>query len=142
MSLYKIGELAERVNVSKRTIDYYTQIGLLQVEKTSTSNYRLYSDKTIQDIRFIELCKELNMSLQEIKERMEIRRYKSLSEDEQDKCIKFAKLLAAHMKNLEVEIQELKPLFEQLNKDSQAKVTQQISSQSKSLIESLSLIMK
>ncbi|MGE7764185.1 MerR family transcriptional regulator [Peribacillus sp. NPDC096540] len=31
--MYRVGQLAELANVSKRTIDYYTQLGMLNYEK-------------------------------------------------------------------------------------------------------------
>lgn len=140
--LYKIGELAKEANVSKRTIDYYTQIGLLHVETTSASNYRLYSEKAIEDIRFIEACKELHMSLQEIKERLELKRSDTRCNDKQKQCLKHAEILASHMKQLEYEIKELKPIFDQLNEDSQMKISDHISSQSKALMKTLNLLIQ
>ncbi|MGM0875505.1 MAG: MerR family transcriptional regulator [Bacillota bacterium] len=140
--LYKIGELAKRANVSKRTIDYYTQIGLLHVETTSASNYRLYSEQSIDDIRFIELCKEMKMSLHDIKERIELKNSGKQSMKEQEKCLKHAEILATHMKQLEIEIQELKPIFDQLNEDSQEKISKHITSQSKALMQSLRVLLQ
>jgi MerR family transcriptional regulator, copper efflux regulator len=63
----KIGELAEMANVTKRTIDYYTNLGLLKVER-STSNYRYYDKSAIERLHYIEQCKKNGMSLEEIKE--------------------------------------------------------------------------
>jgi MerR family transcriptional regulator, copper efflux regulator len=65
----KIGELAERANVTKRTIDYYTNLGLLKVER-STSNYRYYDKSAIERLHYIEQCKKDGMSLEEIKEKV------------------------------------------------------------------------
>lgn len=140
--LFKIGELAKKANVSKRTIDYYTQIGLLHIETTSASNYRLYTEKAIEDIRFIEDCKKMNMSLQEIKERLELKRFNNKSVEKDDTCLKHAELLATHMKQLEQEIKELKPIFEQLSQDSQLEITNRINPQSKALMQSILLLIK
>ncbi|WP_179194821.1 MerR family transcriptional regulator [Bacillus sp. EAC] len=63
---YRIGELAEIAQVSKRTIDYYTKLGLLEA-KRSESNYRYYSSEAIATLRFIEQCKKMRISLDEIK---------------------------------------------------------------------------
>lgn len=112
------------------------------METTSTSNYRLYSEQSIDDIRFIELCKEMKMSLQDIKERLELKRSSKQSVQEQEKCLKQARILAKHMKQLEIEIKELKPIFEQLNEDSQEKVSKQITSQSKELMQSLLFLLQ
>lgn len=140
--VYKIGELAKKADVSKRTIDYYTQIGLLHVEATSASNYRLYSEQSIEDIRFIELCKEMKMSLREIKERIELKRSSKKISQEQEKCLSQAKILATHMMQLELEINELMPIFDQLNNDLQEKISTHINVQSRALMQSLSVLLK
>ena len=140
--VYKIGELAKKSDVSKRTIDYYTQIGLLHVETTSASNYRLYSEQSIEDIRFIELCKEMKMSLREIKERIELKRSSKKISQEQEKCLSQAKILATHMMQLELEINELLPIFDQLNNDLQEKISSHINVQSRALMQSLSVLLK
>jgi len=41
---YRIGELANIANVSKRTVDYYTSLGLLHAQRTK-SNYRIYDEE-------------------------------------------------------------------------------------------------
>ncbi|RDU37193.1 hypothetical protein DRW41_10965 [Neobacillus piezotolerans] len=61
-----MGELAQLTNVTKRTIDYYTNMGLLKAERSS-SNYRYYDRNTIGRIELIEQRKKQGMSLDEIK---------------------------------------------------------------------------
>jgi DNA-binding transcriptional MerR regulator len=136
--LYRIGELAKLANVSKRTIDYYTQIGLLHVDKTSKSNYRLYSEQALNDIHFIEECKLFNMCLQDIKERLELKRSQT---NEEDKLIKQAEILAKHMKQLEHEIKELKPIFDKMNGENQEIIASRISPQSMALMQSLMILL-
>ncbi|MBR3062927.1 MAG: MerR family transcriptional regulator [Exiguobacterium sp.] len=63
----KIGELAKRSGVSTRTIDYYTNFGLLDVQR-SESNYRLYPLSAIQTIERIQLLKKQRLTISEIKE--------------------------------------------------------------------------
>lgn len=67
MKLYKIGELARRSEVSPRTIDYYTKLGLIEPEARSETNYRLYSDETMQRLKRIETMKREKYTLEEIK---------------------------------------------------------------------------
>lgn len=136
--MYRIGELAKLANVSKRTIDYYTQIGLLHVDKTSKSNYRLYSEQALNDIQFIEECKLFNMCLQDIKERLELKRSQT---NEEDKLIKQAEILAKHMKQLEYEIKELKPIFDKMNGENQEIIASRISPQSMALMQSLMILL-
>ncbi|MFZ5639087.1 MAG: MerR family transcriptional regulator [Bacillota bacterium] len=68
---YKIGEVAELAGISKRTIDYYTNLGLLRPVR-SESNYRYYSEDTIVRLRIIENMKENRFTLDEIKEQFAI----------------------------------------------------------------------
>lgn len=68
---YKIGEVAELAGISKRTIDYYTNLGLLKPVR-SESNYRYYSEDTIVRLRIIENMKENRFTLDEIKEQFAI----------------------------------------------------------------------
>ena len=62
----KIGELARVTGITKRTIDYYTNLGILKAER-SPSNYRFYNSQSIESIHKIEEMKSSGMSLQEIK---------------------------------------------------------------------------
>ncbi|MGE7604560.1 MerR family transcriptional regulator [Peribacillus sp. NPDC097675] len=63
----KIGELASLANVTKRTVDYYTNMGLLKAERSS-SNYRYYSVEELERLRRIEEYKRKDLSLEDIKE--------------------------------------------------------------------------
>ncbi|MFD6440045.1 MerR family transcriptional regulator [Peribacillus sp. NPDC060186] len=63
----KIGELAGMANVTKRTVDYYTNMGLLKAER-SASNYRYYSVRELERLHRIEEYKRKNFSLEDIKE--------------------------------------------------------------------------
>jgi DNA-binding transcriptional MerR regulator len=58
--------LAQLAHVSKRTIDYYTNLGLLEA-KRSRSNYRYYAKEALNTLRFIEQCKKMRIPLEEIK---------------------------------------------------------------------------
>ncbi|MFC7686509.1 MerR family transcriptional regulator [Ureibacillus sp. GCM10028918] len=61
----KISDLATCAGVTKRTIDYYTNLGLLEMER-SPSNYRLYPVEMIERIQWIEQQKKSGKCLSEI----------------------------------------------------------------------------
>lgn len=65
---YKVKEVRDMVGVSVRTLHYYDQIGLLKPESVSTAGYRLYTDGDLERLQQILFFKELDFSLQEIKE--------------------------------------------------------------------------
>ncbi|MCT6925259.1 MerR family transcriptional regulator [Metasolibacillus sp.] len=68
--MLKIGELAEMTGITKRTIDYYTNLGLLKA-KRSSSNYRYYNQEAIEQLHFIERKKKEGLSLEQIKHLIE-----------------------------------------------------------------------
>lgn len=80
MKLYRIGELARLSAVSPRTIDYYTKLGLIEPEKRSDTNYRLYNDETLKRLKRIEQMKRDKFTLEEI--RLNIRQLDKVSHDE------------------------------------------------------------
>ena len=69
MIKYKIGEVAKLAGVSKRTVDYYTNLGLLRPVR-SASNYRYYTDETLVRLKVIETMKIGRFTLEEIKEQL------------------------------------------------------------------------
>lgn len=64
---YKIGEIARLAGVSRRTVDYYTNLGLLKPAR-SENNYRYYSEDTLVRLKLIEGMKEKRLTLGEIGE--------------------------------------------------------------------------
>lgn len=135
--MYRIGELAEITNVSKRTIDYYSQIGLLQPLR-SDSNYRLYDGDTVNVLWLIEHYKKLNLPLQDIKLAIElIKKKKSIKNDQVEKHVD---QIADIMKHLEAEIQEIKPIIDNLNEKQREIILSKVSPQGMTLAQSLLLL--
>jgi DNA-binding transcriptional MerR regulator len=65
---YQIGELANLLNMSPRTIRYYEEIGLLNSVKRIEGGKRVYTDKDIQRLKFIVRLKHLGLTLSEMNE--------------------------------------------------------------------------
>lgn len=63
----KIDELSKISNVSKRTIRYYEELGLLKPIRATESNYRLYQKKDIDTLQHILFYKRLGFELEAIK---------------------------------------------------------------------------
>lgn len=68
MSEYTTGEIAEKVNVSVRTIQYYDKKKLLSPTKITTGGRRLYSDNDLNKLKLILLLKSMGLSLNSIKD--------------------------------------------------------------------------
>ena len=64
----KIGELADLVEMSPRTIRYYEEIGLLNSVKRIEGSKRIYTDKDVQRLKFIKRLKHLGLTLSEMSE--------------------------------------------------------------------------
>lgn len=64
---HRIGEAARRSGVSAANIRYYEKEGLLGPGVRSDNSYRLYSDHEVHRLRFIRLCRAMDMSLEEVR---------------------------------------------------------------------------
>ncbi|MGQ3378711.1 MerR family transcriptional regulator [Priestia endophytica] len=125
--------MAQKANVSKRTIDYYTTKGLLKAVR-SPSNYRFYSEQALEDLKFIEQCKNEHMPLCEIKQRLDMVR--SLEKDN-EALKKQAEYLEGRMERLEHDICELLPFFQLLNDGEKRTINHKLSNRSSALMNSL-----
>ena len=66
--MYKIKDLANLSGVTTRTLRYYDKIDLLKPAKITDSGYRLYGEEETKLLQEILFLKELDFSLEEIKE--------------------------------------------------------------------------
>lgn len=65
-NVWKIDEVSKLSGVSKRTLQYYDDEGILPV-KRSKNNYRLYDDETMERLWEILWYKEMGFDLKKIK---------------------------------------------------------------------------
>lgn len=65
---YKIKEVADMVGVSVRTLHHYDQIGILKPDSVTAAGYRIYTELDLERLQQVLFFKELDFSLQEIKE--------------------------------------------------------------------------
>jgi DNA-binding transcriptional MerR regulator len=64
---YRIGEAATRSGVSAPNIRYYEKEGLIAAGERGANSYRLYSDADVHTLRFIRMCRAMDMSLDEVR---------------------------------------------------------------------------
>ncbi|PRX12592.1 MerR-like DNA binding protein [Actinoplanes italicus] len=62
----RIGELAAQAGVSTRTVDYYTQLGLLRTAERTGGGFRLYDPAAADTIATIRQLEDHGVSLQTI----------------------------------------------------------------------------
>ncbi|MGX1264392.1 MerR family copper efflux transcriptional regulator [Rossellomorea marisflavi] len=120
----KIGELAELANVTKRTIDHYTNIGILKVER-SPSNYRYYDISCVNTIREVNDMKSSGMSLDMIRKKM-------IEKDTEEIDVR---ALRWKLKDLNTEVTEI------LNHKELSQAKKDLSKESQTLIQSLLLLL-
>jgi len=65
--LLRIGDLARLTGVTVATLRYYEREGLIQCVRTS-SRYRMFTQNTVDAVKHIVRLKNLNISLQEIRQ--------------------------------------------------------------------------
>jgi DNA-binding transcriptional MerR regulator len=64
--LLRIGELAAQAEVTTRTVDHYTRLGLLCPAERTSGNYRLYDPSDVDRIGLIRQLEAHGVSLDDI----------------------------------------------------------------------------
>jgi DNA-binding transcriptional MerR regulator len=64
----QIGEVAQRIGLSLRTIRYYEEVGLAAPSARSEGGFRLYAEDDVERLRVIMQMKPLGFSLEEMRE--------------------------------------------------------------------------
>ncbi len=66
----KIREVSMMSGITRRTLQYYDDEGILPVERTK-ENYRLYDEKALKKLWEILIYKEIGLSIEQIKQILE-----------------------------------------------------------------------
>ncbi|MBI4996817.1 MAG: Cd(II)/Pb(II)-responsive transcriptional regulator [Rhodocyclales bacterium] len=104
----KISELARLARSNAETIRYYEREGLLSKASRSESNYRIYTAAHLERLIFIKHCRNLDMTLGEIRTLL---RFKASPEEN---CGEVNRLLDEHIEHVVRRIGELQELERQL----------------------------
>lgn len=64
--MYTVGQLAKLFGLSRSTLLYYDEIGVLSPSARSASNYRLYSDDDVRRMERITVYREAGLPLETI----------------------------------------------------------------------------
>lgn len=67
LAIHRIGDAARLSGVSAANIRYYEKEGLLPPGLRMDNSYRLYGPDDVHRLRFIRLCRAMDMSLQEVR---------------------------------------------------------------------------
>jgi DNA-binding transcriptional MerR regulator len=71
--LHQIGEVAERVGLSLRTVRYYEEQGLARPAQRTNGGFRLYGDEEIARLELIKDMKPLGFTVQEMRQLLDAR---------------------------------------------------------------------
>lgn len=64
----RIGELAERAEVTPRTVRYYESVGLIPPGEREGKGQHYYTEETVARLRKIDQLKQLGLTLEEIRD--------------------------------------------------------------------------
>ncbi|SDW53557.1 MerR family transcriptional regulator [Paenibacillus sp. CF384] len=135
-ALHRIGELSKLAGVSPRTIDFYTSMGLIEPERRSAKNYRLYSDETLNRLKRIVQLKKDKYTLDEIKANLAVWRKVSTEDQVSGRLMD----LQLHLEQLQREVQEIEPVLNQLKPQQAKQVFKRLAPQTAACVEALMLL--
>ncbi len=110
--IYSIGEIAQIVGMTTRTIRYYEEIGLLNSIKRLEGGKRIYTDDDIRRLKFINRLKVLGLSLNDMKE---LENVYQVSKSNKAALLKLLDILDKHLNEIEIRINSLKKLSLEIN---------------------------
>ena len=105
---YRIGEAAAASGVSAANIRYYEQQGLVAPPPRTGNSYRLYSAGDVHTLRFIRLCRAMDMSLDEVRTLL------GLDLGDKADCAAANRALDEHLGHVRERLRELRALEKQL----------------------------
>ena len=103
-----IGQAARASGVSAKMIRYYESVGLIRPADRTVSNYRDFSDRDVNELRFIRRSRALGFSVGEIARLLELWRDRARSSRE-------VKAIAQqHVRDLDQRIAEMQAMADTL----------------------------
>jgi MerR family copper efflux transcriptional regulator len=107
--LTRVGEVADKLKVSTRTIKYYEELGLIKLGKRSPGGFRLYGEEAVERLRRILKMKGMGFSLTAVREILAVREVA----EETDKVVVLNKVV----KRLEEQEQEVAEKIRQMREE-------------------------
>ncbi|WP_439273239.1 Cu(I)-responsive transcriptional regulator [Pseudochrobactrum sp. HB0163] len=103
-----IGEAEKASGISAKMIRYYESIGLIEAAQRTASGYRVYSDRDVQNLRFIRQCRDLGLSLERI------RLLLNLWHNDQRSSAEVKQIALAHVAELKEKIADMRAMADTL----------------------------
>ncbi|WP_292037294.1 MULTISPECIES: Cu(I)-responsive transcriptional regulator [unclassified Brevundimonas] len=103
-----IGKASQATGVSAKMIRYYESVGLIRPSERTESNYRDFSERDLNDLRFIRRARSLGFSVEEIG------RLLSLWRDHNRPSREVKALAEKHVADLDARIKEMQSMADSL----------------------------
>lgn len=97
-----IGELARAAQVPTSTVRFYERRGLLKPDSRTRSNYRTYSARTVERLKFIRAAQATGFGLKEIGEML------ALTDSDAPPCAEVEALIDRRLADVRQRLRELK----------------------------------
>ena len=104
----RIGNLAEATGTAIETIRFYEREGLIPAARRADNNYRVYTSAHTERLAFIRHCRNLDMTLDEVRALLKFK------DAPQQDCGEVDALLDEHIGHVAQRIRELRALEKQL----------------------------
>lgn len=105
---WRIGDAARRSGIAAANIRYYEKEKLLTPGVREDNQYRLYTDDDVHRLRFIRLCRAMDMSLDEVRTLL------ALDGARKADCLAARDTLDAHLGHVRERLAELQALEREL----------------------------
>ena len=99
-----IGALATKTGIAAKTIRYYESVGLLAPPARSEGNYRIYGERDVSTLRFVQRARHLGFSIKEVGDLV------ALWRDRQRASADVRALATAHLGEIERKLGELEAM--------------------------------
>ena len=103
-----IGEAAKASGVSAKMIRHYESIGLIPQAERTEVGYRVYSQEAVWTLRFVRRARDLNFSMEQIRELL------ALWGDKERSSADVKRLALEHVEELERRMRELREMTQTL----------------------------
>lgn len=108
--MYRIGQASSQTGLSKKTIRYYEEIGLIPPARRLPNGYRSYGDEDLERLRFIRSARALDFPLEDIEEILAFR------DRGEPPCLYVMKLMEEQIDGISQRIRELEQLRAELRR--------------------------
>ncbi len=104
-----IGIVAKKSGIAAKTIRYYESIGLIGSAERTESGYRIYGQRDVETLRFVQRARSLGFSVADVGKLLE------LWHDKQRTSAQVKALATRHVKEIDLKIAELRAMRDALD---------------------------